>query len=178
MIFALCQKSLYAAKCNVSKQYFDNYEPAVFNTTNSLLSDYKNSPEDCSQKIILMGRIIDEQCVPVPYTKVYLWQAGCDGKYPYKPLRKKIDMHLVDIFSANSFLGSGTAIADALGQFHFITIYPCSKIKYINIRAKSSKIQTLQTKLQINKLGKMGFCPNNPQSNTYYFDVVVKRKKK
>jgi len=165
----LCNVS-FGAKCNLSKKHLNNYEPEVFNLTNNLLSDYKNLPENCSSQITLKGRILDEECHPVPYARVYIWQVGCDGKYPYYPLRTKINYDLINLDTQNSFLGSGMAITDKDGVFSFITIYPCSKIKHINFKVQSKKIQTLYTKIEIK-----ADSPTPPSQ--YQFDLVVQNQK-
>lgn len=168
LVFLLFYNASFGAKCKVSKKYLDNYEPEVFNLTNNLLSDYKNPPEDCSSQIALKGRVLDEDCNPVPYAKVYIWQVGCDGKYPYSPLRTKINYDLINLDTQNSFLGSGMTIADKQGEFSFVTIYPCSKIKHINFKVQSKDTQTLYTKIEIQS-------NSSTPPTQYQFDLVVQK---
>jgi len=170
LVFLLFCHTSFGAKCTASKKYLDNYEPEVFNLTNNLLSDYKNPPENCSSQITLKGRVLDEECNPMPYARVYIWQVGCDGKYPYYPLRTKINYDLINLDTQNSFLGSGMAITDKDGAFSFITIYPCSKIKHINFKVQSKSIQTLYTRIEIKS-----DSPTPP--NQYQFDLVVQKQK-
>lgn len=169
LVFLLFYNASFGAKCKISKKYLDNYEPEVFNLTNNLLSDYKNPPENCSSPIALKGRVLDEDCNPVPYARVYIWQVGCDGKYPYSALRTKINYDLINLDTQNSFLASGVTVADKKGEFSFITIYPCSKVKHINLKVQSKNIKTLYTKIEIK-------ADSSKPPTQYQFDLVVLKK--
>jgi protocatechuate 3,4-dioxygenase, beta subunit len=107
-------------------------------------------PVYCGKKIIIKGRLLDQNCVPVSDAKIYMWQVDCDGKYPYETLRDKVDKNLINTNNASSFKGSGTATTNNLGEFYFITTYPPSVDKEkpsVNIRADHRMLGTLQTKL-------------------------------
>ena len=148
---AAAQEKIYRNKfntCSPTKQVVNNYEPEVFGTTNNLLHAPGAVEAFCGQQIIITGTVLDADCVPVSDAKVYLWQAGCDGKYPYKPLRNVAHKHLINLHSQSSFQGSGTATTDNNGRFTFITIYPEPVHKTtqpINIRVEHLEIGTLQT---------------------------------
>jgi protocatechuate 3,4-dioxygenase, beta subunit len=71
------------------------------------------------QKIILTGRVIDENGVPVPDTLVEVWQANAAGRY----------RHLVDKHDAPldpNFIGKGQVLTDNEGRYQFKTIKPGS----------------------------------------------------
>ncbi len=136
--------------CKLTKPYLNDYEPEKFGTTNNLLKNPGEYPVYCGNKIVITGRILDKNCVPVPDAKVYLWQVACDGKYPYKPLRTRIDAKKINLKNETTFTGSGTATTDNEGTFNFITIYPASLPKegsYVNVRVEHRTLGTVQTKL-------------------------------
>ncbi len=138
-------------KCKPSKNYIDNYEPTIFNTNNNLLNSYDNMPQLCSDQIIIRGRVLDENCNPVVDAKVQVWQVGCDGKYPYMPLKNRSNKKLINLNPQSSFLGSGTATTNNLGEFKFITMMPVRPhFNYINLRVLAKNLGTVQTRLFIN----------------------------
>ena len=88
----------------------------------------------------------------MPDAKIYLWQVGADGKYPYVPLRTRIDKTMLNLMSQSSFTGSGTATTNNKGEFYFITLYPGkmhSKGAKVNIRVEHRDLGQLQTKLYL-----------------------------
>lgn len=136
--------------CVPNKEYTNNYEPLEFNKTNNLLRKPGYEPLYCGQKILLNLEILDKNCVPLSDTKVYIWQVSCDKKYPYKPLRNKIDQALIKITPGSSFLGSGSSMTNNLGLTNFITIYPPAldnEESHINLRVEHQDYGTFQTKI-------------------------------
>ena len=96
--------------------------------------------------------MLDQNCVPVSDAKVYLWQVGCDGKYPYYPLRNRTNKEMLNLSNRSSFTGSGIATTNNEGEFHFITIYPPSTThekSNVNIRVEHRNLGTLQTKFYL-----------------------------
>jgi protocatechuate 3,4-dioxygenase beta subunit len=168
-------------KCKITKSYIDNYEPKIFNKTNSLLNKYDQVDVSCSQAIVLRGRLLDENCQPVANAKVYAWQVGCDGKYPYVPLKNKINKKLINLNSQSSFQGSAIANTNNLGEFTLITIYPVSHhMNYINLRVVSPTLKPLQTRLYLAKQPATSLYNINADyfsDNEYYFDVVAPKNK-
>ncbi len=140
--------------CTPSPETLNDYEPAVFNSTNNLLRKTGMEAVYCGQKILLDLEIVDKNCVPISDAKIYVWQVGCDGKYPYEPLRKRINKHLIDPNSGSSFCGSGIATTNNLGIAKFLTVYPPAMHKespHINIRIEHKDYGSFQTKLHLNK---------------------------
>ncbi len=138
--------------CQLTKSATNNYEPEKFQPTNNLLRATGKQPIYCGQKIIVSGRILDQKCVPVSDAKVYLWQVGCDGKYPYRPLRNRIDKKMLNLAAASTFTGCGIATTNNNGEFHFITIYPPAAKQgnpYVNIRVEHRRLGELQTKFYL-----------------------------
>jgi protocatechuate 3,4-dioxygenase beta subunit len=69
------------------------------------------------ERIIVEGRILDEDGKPIPHTLVELWQANAAGRY-----RHDADQH--DAPLDPNFSGAGRAITDADGRYRFVTIKP------------------------------------------------------
>lgn len=69
------------------------------------------------QRIIVSGRVVDEDDRPVPTTLIEVWQANAAGRYAHK----------VDRWDAPldpNFTGAGRALTDAEGRYQFISIHP------------------------------------------------------
>lgn len=136
--------------CKPSHKVMNDYEPKIFRPGNNLLRAAGSLPVVCGDKLVIKGKLLDSKCVPVADAKVYLWQVGCDGKYPYHPLRNIAKGHHINLDSNSSFLGSGVATTDNNGEFQFITIYPHKSENgkhVINIRAEHKDIGSLQTQI-------------------------------
>lgn len=172
--------------CKITQSALNDYEPEKFQPTNNLLRSVGGKAIFCGEKIIITGRVLDQNCVPVSDAKVYLWQVGCDGKYPYIPLRNRIDKKMLNTKNGSSFTGSGIATTNNQGEFYFITIYPpASKHEggsYVNIRVDHRDLGTLQTKLIlsknkiINEYSEVSdvLIPFSDESTIYAFDIVMR----
>lgn len=171
--------------CQITKSTLNNYEPEKFQPTNNLLRATGKEPIYCGQKIIVSGRVLDQKCVPVADAKIYLWQVGCDGKYPYRPLRSRIDKNMLNLDAASTFTGSGIATTNNNGEFHFITIYPHAAKRespYVNIRVEHRRLGTLQTKfyLSSDKLVDNGtglsyaLASVVDEAKIYHMNIVIK----
>jgi protocatechuate 3,4-dioxygenase, beta subunit len=69
------------------------------------------------ERIVVSGRVIDENGKPVRDTLVEIWQANAAGRY----------LHAVDQHDAPldpNFTGCGHALTDSEGRYRFITIRP------------------------------------------------------
>jgi protocatechuate 3,4-dioxygenase beta subunit len=69
------------------------------------------------QRIVVSGRVLDEQRRPVPHTLIEVWQANAAGRYAHK----------VDRWDAPldpNFTGAGRTLTDGEGRYRFITIQP------------------------------------------------------
>lgn len=150
--------------CDVSKSAMNDYEPAIFETSNNLLRKAGEEALFCGESIVVYGRVIDQNCVPVSDAKVYAWQTDCKGKYPYKALKKDVvDKELMDEKSNLTFVGNGTATTNNKGEFHFVTIYPPPMHDHgphLNIRVEPFSMGDLQTRLVLK-----GKRVKNPQSD-------------
>jgi protocatechuate 3,4-dioxygenase beta subunit len=69
------------------------------------------------ERIIVGGRVLDENGRPVPHTLVEVWQANAAGRYLHQA-----DQHDAPIDP--NFTGCGRALTDNEGRYRFITIKP------------------------------------------------------
>jgi len=137
-------------KCIPAKPYINNYEPAIFNSTNNLLRKSGADPLFCGRKILLNLEVVDKNCVPLSDAKIYLWQVGCDKKYPYEPLRPSAHKTFFHKSKGSTFLGSGISTVNNLGVAKFLTIYPPklgNEASHINIRIEHKDFGSFQTKI-------------------------------
>ena len=136
--------------CKLTAAATNDYEPENFATNNNLLRQTGQQPIFCGEKIIIRGRVLDENCAPVSDAKIYMWQAGCKGKYPYTPLKNRVNQSLVDVQAGMTFTGNGSAMTNNLGEFYFVTVYPGGVhgiAPHINIRVSDRRLGHLQTRI-------------------------------
>ncbi len=69
------------------------------------------------EKIILVGRVLDDAGHPVRSALIELWQCNAAGRYAHP-----VDQH--DAPLDPNFLGRGQAMTDDAGRFRFVTIKP------------------------------------------------------
>ena len=82
-----------------------------------LLRNYAREGDPIGERIILHGRVLDEDARPVPGTLVEIWQANAGGRY-----RHRKDTYLAPIDP--NFGGCGRTITDDDGWFRFRTVKP------------------------------------------------------
>jgi len=73
--------------------------------------------EPLGQRIIVSGRVLDEDGRPAARTLIEVWQANAAGRY-----RHNVDQHNAPLDP--NFEGSGHTLTDTDGNFKFITIRP------------------------------------------------------
>ncbi len=77
----------------------------------------QHSGKPLGERIVVSGRVLDEDGRPMPHTLVEIWQANSAGRY----------LHAVDQHDAPldpNFTGCGHALTDYAGQYRFLTIRP------------------------------------------------------
>jgi protocatechuate 3,4-dioxygenase beta subunit len=89
----------------------DEVKPA----DSDLTKQHKGDP--IGERIIVSGRVLDENGRPVPHTLVEVWQANAAGRYPHR-----VDTHNAPMDP--NFSGAGRALTDAEGRYRFVTIRP------------------------------------------------------
>lgn len=76
-----------------------------------------HSAPPVGERIIVSGRVLDQNSRPVPNTVIEIWQANAAGRY-----RHDVDRH--DAPLDPNFTGSGQAMSDTEGRYRFVTIRP------------------------------------------------------
>ena len=77
----------------------------------------QHGAEALGQRIIVAGRVLDEQGRAVPDTVMEIWQANAAGRY----------IHAKDQWDAPhdpNFTGAGRVVTDAEGRYRFVTVRP------------------------------------------------------
>ncbi len=69
------------------------------------------------QRIVVAGRVLDEDERPVPHTLIELWQANAAGRYAHKSDQWNAPLD-------PNFSGAGRTVTDAEGRYTFVTIRP------------------------------------------------------
>ena len=90
-------------------------ELPIGGTDNDLTQQHAGEP--LGERIVVAGRVLDEDGRAVPNTLVELWQCNAAGRY----------IHARDDHPAPldpNFTGAGRAMTDAEGRYRFVTIKP------------------------------------------------------
>lgn len=73
--------------------------------------------EPLGERIVVHGKVLNENGQPLPHTLIEIWQANSAGRYVHK-----VDQH--DAPLDPNFLGAGRCLTDAEGNYRFYTIKP------------------------------------------------------
>jgi protocatechuate 3,4-dioxygenase beta subunit len=84
---------------------------------NDLTRDLITGKEAVGERIIVVGRVVDEDERPVPNTLIEIWQANAAGRY-----RHPVDQHNAPL--DQNFTGAGRCVANEKGEYRYITIKP------------------------------------------------------
>jgi len=90
---------------------FDDLKP----TDNDLTRQHKGEP--IGERIIVSGRVLDENSRAVPNTLIEIWQANAAGRYPHQA-----DQHKAPLDP--NFSGAGRTLTDVEGRYRFVSIRP------------------------------------------------------
>jgi protocatechuate 3,4-dioxygenase, beta subunit len=77
----------------------------------------QHAGEPLGERIIVQGRVLDEDGRPIPQTLVEVWQANAAGRYAHR-----VDAHPAPLDP--NFSGGGRTISDDQGRYRFVTIRP------------------------------------------------------
>jgi protocatechuate 3,4-dioxygenase beta subunit len=80
-----------------------------------MTKQHKSEPQ--GQRIIVTGRVLDENEKPVPNTVIEIWQANAAGRY----------IHARDNWPAPldpNFTGAGRVVSDEKGRYRYTTVRP------------------------------------------------------
>lgn len=82
-----------------------------------LTKNARRNGEPIGERIVVAGRVLDEDGRPVPDTLIEIWQANAAGRY----------IHVNDQHDAPvdpNFFGAGRCVTDAEGRYKFYTLRP------------------------------------------------------
>jgi protocatechuate 3,4-dioxygenase beta subunit len=100
---------------------FHSLEGPVFGdeTVSPLEADLtrQHEGEPLGERIVVHGRLVDEDGRPLPGALVEVWQANAAGRY-----RHQIDQHPAPLDP--NFSGAGRCLTDAEGRYRFVTVKP------------------------------------------------------
>jgi protocatechuate 3,4-dioxygenase, beta subunit len=77
----------------------------------------QHAGEPLGERIIVSGRVLDEDARPMPHTLVEVWQANAAGRYVHSR-----DEHGAPLDP--NFTGCGHTLTDSEGRYRFVTIRP------------------------------------------------------
>ena len=84
---------------------------------NDLTRDPSTAKEAMGERIIVVGRVLDEDERPVPNTLIEIWQANAAGRYHHP-----IDQHNAPLDP--NFTGAGRCVTNDKGEYRYLTIKP------------------------------------------------------
>jgi protocatechuate 3,4-dioxygenase beta subunit len=84
-------------------------------TDSDLTKQHPGEPQ--GERIVVSGRVLDENARPLPGILIEIWQANAAGRYNHR-----VDQH--DAPLDPNFTGAGRVITDAEGRYRFMTIRP------------------------------------------------------
>jgi protocatechuate 3,4-dioxygenase beta subunit len=76
-----------------------------------------SAEEALGERIIVVGRVLDEDDKPVPNTLIEIWQANAAGRY-----RHPVDQHNAPLDP--NFMGAGRCLTNDRGEYRYLTIKP------------------------------------------------------
>ena len=88
---------------------------SVLDGDNDLTKGHAGEP--LGERIVVTGRVVDEDGRPIPDTLIEIWQANAAGRY----------IHVVDQHPAPlepNFTGAGRCVTDSDGRYRFTSIKP------------------------------------------------------
>ncbi|MEQ9812318.1 MAG: protocatechuate 3,4-dioxygenase subunit beta [Azospirillaceae bacterium] len=90
---------------------------AIHPLDNDLTKNAVKNGEPQGERIVVTGRVLDEDGRPQPNTLIEVWQANAAGRYVHK-----VDQH--DAPLDPNFFGGGRCVTDDEGRYRFYTVKP------------------------------------------------------
>ena len=88
---------------------------AIAETDNDLTRQHAGDP--LGERVIVSGRVLDEDERPIPNTLIEVWQANAAGRYAHS-----LDDHPAPLDP--NFSGAGRTLTDENGFYRFVTVKP------------------------------------------------------
>ena len=139
----LTTSSLAANNCQPTPGFLPERYPGAkaLPHGNNLLLPAGKSIAASGQPVVLVGRLLDSRCMPIPEAVVEIWQVDPYGHWTLAGSD--------DLVTPNpTFAGAGRTITDKDGQFLFTTAFPAALPKRapsINIKVKSPNMKEFST---------------------------------
>jgi protocatechuate 3,4-dioxygenase, beta subunit len=92
------------------------FDPAIVTPRDADLTQ-QGAGAPLGERIVVTGRVTDEDGKPVRHSLVEIWQCSSTGRYPHR-----VDQH--DAPLDPNFPGHGKALTNSDGHYRFITIKP------------------------------------------------------
>jgi protocatechuate 3,4-dioxygenase beta subunit len=84
---------------------------------NDLTRNADTGKEAMGERIIVVGKVLDENQKSIPNTLIEIWQANSAGRY-----RHPVDQHNAPLDP--NFIGAGRCVTNDKGEYRFLTIKP------------------------------------------------------
>jgi len=84
---------------------------------NDLTRSANAGMEAMGERLIVVGRVLDENDRPIPNTLIEIWQANAAGRY-----RHAVDQHNAPLDP--NFIGAGRCVTNDKGEYRYLTIRP------------------------------------------------------
>jgi len=84
---------------------------------NDLTRSSVNGKEAMGERLVVVGRVLDENDRPVPNTLIEIWQANAAGRYHHA-----VDQHNAPLDP--NFVGAGRCVTNDKGEYRYLTIRP------------------------------------------------------
>ncbi len=171
----------HAKHCYATPEVWGLHPIVSGHTNNRLIRKRDSEDFAIGQYIMLYGRVLDQQCVPITGAKVEIIQADHAGNYPW------------DSAVDHNFAGSGVSITDNLGRYAFYTVMPGAKsgtVPTILLSVKHTDFSQIETavffhekdaekffqkksKAYIHLIAQSTGLENEKKLETYKFDVTL-----
>jgi protocatechuate 3,4-dioxygenase beta subunit len=100
---------------DLSVPVYGDFTPGVLD--HDLTKNSVKNGAPLGERIVVHGKVLNENGQPIPHTLIEIWQANAAGRYIHK-----VDQH--DAPLDPNFLGAGRCMTDANGHYTFYTIKP------------------------------------------------------
>jgi protocatechuate 3,4-dioxygenase beta subunit len=84
---------------------------------NDLTRDAETGKEAMGERIIVVGKVVDEDEKPIANTLIEIWQANAAGRYHHP-----VDQHNAPLDP--NFTGAGRCVTNEKGEYRYLTIKP------------------------------------------------------
>jgi protocatechuate 3,4-dioxygenase beta subunit len=106
---------LGAAHTTISAPVFGQHQLGAHDA--DLTVNGRKDAEPLGERIVVTGRVLDENGRAAPDTLIEIWQANAAGRYIHK-----VDQHAAPLDP--NFFGGGRCLTDGEGRYRFLTIKP------------------------------------------------------